>query len=625
MPLTKLALRPGLATENTRYFSEAGWYEGDKIRFRAGTPESIGGWIPIANADTFLGICRTLFDWNSLGGAKLMAVGTNLKYYVETGGQYYDITPLRTTTVAGAVTFAATDGSSVITVTNLANGVVVGDFVTFSGAVSLGGNITAGVLNQEYQVVSAPNDDTFTIEATAVANASDTGDGGAAVVAAYQINVGPEIQIPLIGWSAGSWGSGTWSTSATTSVALRLWSQSNFGEDLVFGPRTGAMYYWDASGGLNSRAVALDTLLGASDVPVIQNVILVSDVSRFVFAFGTNDYGSATLDPMLIRWSDQESAANWTPAVTNQAGSVRLSKGSKILTAVQSRQSILVFTDGAVYSLQYLGAPIVWGAELVADGVTCMAPNVVAVASNVTFWMGLDKFYVFDGNVATLNCDVRKHVFNDINLLQRDQFFAGTIEQYNEVWWFYCSANSTAIDRYVVYNYVEKLWYFGTMGRTAWIDAKISSFPSAATYDHTIVQHENGVDDNTNGTAVALNSYVESSEWDIEDGDSFVFIRRALPDVTFRGSTSGTSPQLTMTIKPMKNSGSGYNDPQSIGGSPSATVTRTAQAPIEEFTGQVFVRVRGRQFVLRYEANQLGTAWQSGALRVDVKKDGTRG
>ena len=623
--LTKLQLRPGIQKENTRYYSESGWYECDKIRFRAGTPESIGGWQPIASATTFLGVCRSLFDWNTLGGANLMAVGTNLKYYLETGGAYYDITPLRLTTAAGDVTFAATNGSAVITVTDTANGVVIGDFVTFSGAVSLGGNITAAVLNREYQVVSVPTVNTYTFVATATANASDVGNGGASVVGAYQINVGPEIQIPLVGWSAGAWGSGTWGVGGTSPVAIRIWSQSNFGEDLIFGPRSGAMYYWDVSSGVTSRAVALSSLGGASDVPIIQNEILVSDVSRFVFAFGTNEIGSATLDPMLIRWSDQEDAVNWTPSATNQAGSLRLSKGSQIFTAMQSRQAILVFTDGAVYSLQYLGAPAVWGSELVADGVTVMAPNVVAIASNVTFWMGIDKFYVFDGNATTLNCDVRRYVFDDINLLQRDQFFAGTNEQFNEVWWFYCSSGSIVVDRYVVYNYLEKIWYYGNMGRTAWIDVGNTSFPSAATYDNTVVQHENGVNDNTTGTDLPINSYIESSEWDIGDGDSFTFIRRALPDVTFRGSDVDSTPQLTMTIKPMRNSGSGFNDPQSLGGSPSAPVVRIAQAPIEEFTGQVFVRVRGRQFVLRYEAYQLGMAWQTGALRVDIAKDGRRG
>jgi hypothetical protein len=622
--LTKLVLKSGIQKENTRYYNESGWYECDKIRFRAGTPESIGGWLPVAGARTFLGICRSLFDWNTLGGAKIMTVGTNLKYYLETGGAYYDITPLRATTAAGDVTFAATNGSAVITVTDTANGVVIGDFVTFSGAVSLGGNITADVLNKEYQVVSVPNLNTYTFVATATANASDVGDGGVAVVGAYQINVGPEIQIPLVGWSAGSWGIGTWGVGGTSPVTLRLWSQSNFGEDLIFGPRSGGIFYWDPNSGVTSRAVALSSLPGASDVPLVQNRLLVSDVSRFVFAFGTNEIGSATLDPMLIRWSNQEDAVNWTPSVVNQAGSLRLSKGSQIFSVIQSRQAILVFTDSAVYSLQYLGAPAVWGSELVADGITVMAPNVVAVASNVTYWMGIDKFYVFDGNATTLNCDVRRHVFDDINLLQRDQFFAGTVEQFNEVWWFYCSSGSNVVDRYVIYNYLEKIWYYGNMGRTAWLDVCNCAFPNAATYNHTIVQHENGVNDNTNGTSLPIHSYIESTEWDVGDGDSFTFIRRALPDVTFRGSDAGSSPQLTMTLKPMKNSGSGFNNPQSVGGSPSAPVVRIAQAPIEEFTGQVFVRVRGRQFVLRYEANQLGMAWQTGALRVDVVKDGRR-
>jgi hypothetical protein len=623
--LTKLVLKPGINRENTRYYNESGWYECDKIRFRAGTPESIGGWVPIANATTFQGVCRALFDWNTLGGAKLMAIGTNLKYYIETGGLYYDITPIRSTTAAGDVTFSATNGSNVITVTDVANGVLIGDFVTFSGAVSLGGNITADVLNQEYQVTSKADANTYTFVATATANASDTGDGGAATIGAYQINVGPEIQVPLVGWGSGTWGSGTWSESANSPVALRIWSQSNYGQDLIFGPRGGGLYYWSVFSGLTSRAVALSSLPGASDVPLVQNVTLVSDTSRFVFAFGTNEIGSPTMDPMLIRWSDQEDAANWTPSATNQAGSVRLSKGSRILTAIQSRQEILVFTDNAVYGLQYLGAPIVWGSQLLGDGITCMAPNVVVVASNVTYWMGIDKFYKYDGNATTLPCDVRRYVFDDINLLQREQFFGGAVEQFNEVWWFYCSRNSNIVDRYVVYNYLENIWYYGNMSRTAWLDACNCAFPNAATYAHTIVQHENGVDDNIDGNPLPIYSYIESAEWDVGDGDSFTFIRRILPDVTFRNSTEGTAPQLTMTIKPMKNSGSGFNDPQSLGGSPSALVTRIAQAPIEEFTGQVFVRVRGRQFVLRYEANKLGTAWQAGATRADFIKDGRRG
>lgn len=623
MPVQKLTFKPGINRENTRYYNEAGWYECDKIRFRQGTPEIIGGWIPIS-ASTFQGVCRSLFDWVTLSGLNLKGIGTNLKFYLENGGLYYDITPIRATTTAGDVTFAATDGSNIITVTDVDHGAVTGDFVTYSGAVSLGGNVTALVLNKEYQVTTVVDADTYQITLSVTANASDVGDGGAAVIGAYQVNVGPEIQVPLTGWGAGTWGSGTWGTSSPSPNALRIWSQSNFGEDLVFAPNKGGIYYWDTSSGLTTRGVALSSLPGASDVPTIQEFILVSDISRFVFAFGCNELGSAAQDNMLVRWSDQEDATNWTPAPTNQAGGIRLSKGSRIVAAIQSRQEVLVFTDSAVYGLQYLGAPEVWGAQLVADGVTCMSRNAVTVASNVTYWMGIDKFYRFDGNATTLRCDIRKYIFSDINMSQRDQFFSGSVEEFNEVWWFYCSANSTVIDRYAVYNYLEEIWYYGTMGRTAWLDACNCAYPNAATYDYTIVQHENGIDDNTNGTPRAIDAYIESSEWGVESGDDFVFIRRVLPDITFNGSTTG-SPQATLTIKPMKNSGSGFNNPTSVGGNSNATVTRIATAPIEQFTGQVFIRVRGRQFVMRLESNQLGATWQMGAMRVDVKPDGKRG
>ena len=623
MPLIKLQLKPGLNRENTRYQQESGWYECDKIRFRAGTPETIGGWQRFSSY-TFLGVCRSLWNWVTLGGANLIGVGTNLKFYIQNGGLYYDITPIRATTT-GTATFAATNGSAVLTVTDAANGCVIGDFVTFSSAVSLGGNITAAVLNKEYQVVTKPTANTYTIVATATANASDVGNGGASVVAAYQINVGPEIQIPLTGWGAGTWGSGTWGVGTASVNSIRLWSQSNFGEDLIFGPRGGEIYYWDASSGLTVRGVLLSSLAGASDVPTKQNIVMVSDVSRFVLAFGANDVGSATQNPMLIRWSDQEDPINWTAAPTNQAGSLILSHGSEIVAAAQTRQEIVVFTDMSVYSLQYLGPPAVWGATLLADGISIIGPNAVAVASGVTYWMGIDKFYKYDGSVATLRCDLRQYVFSDINLSQAYQAFSGINEAFNEVWWFYCSANSTIVDKYVIYNYLEDIWYYGTMERTAWIGADVSDYPVAATYDYNLVNHEVGVDNVQTATPEPINAYIETAEWDVGDGDHFTFIRRVLPDVTFRASTGALTPQLTLTIKPMKNAGSGFNSPLSEGGNSAAPVVRIAQAPIEEFTGQVFIRVRGRQFVLRYESDQLGTAWQAGATRVDVKQDGRRG
>jgi len=623
MPLIKLQLKPGLNRENTRYQQETGWYECDKIRFRAGTPETIGGWQQIS-ANTFLGICRSLWNWITLGGANLIGVGTNLKFYIQNGGLYYDITPIRVTTT-GTATFAATSGSSTLTVTDAANGCVIGDFVTFSGAVSLGGAITATVLNKEYQVVTKPTANTYTINVGVNATGADVGNGGASVVAAYQVNVGPEIQIPLTGWGAGTWGSGTWGVGTSSANSLRVWSQSNFGEDLIFAPRGGQIYYWDAGTGLSARGVLLSSLAGATDVPTKQNLVMVSDVSRFVLAFGANDVGSATQNPMLIRWSDQEDPTNWTAAPTNQAGGLILSHGSEIVTAVQTRQEIVVFTDMSVYSLQYLGPPAVWGATLLADGISVIGPNAVAVASGVTYWMGLDKFYKYDGNVTTLRCDLRQYVFSDINLSQNYQAFGGINEAFNEVWWFYCSANSTAVDRYVIYNYLEDIWYYGTMDRTAWIGADVSNYPVAATYSYNLVNHEVGVDDAVTATPEPINAYIETAEWDVGDGDHFTFIRRVLPDVTFRASTGALTPQLTMTIKPMKNSGSGFNSPLSQGGDASADVVRIAQAPIEEFTGQVFIRVRGRQFILRYESDQLGTAWQAGATRVDVKQDGRRG
>jgi hypothetical protein len=629
MPLKKLTLRPGVNKENTRYTNENGWYECDKVRFRQGTPEKIGGWAPLS-ASTFQGICRSLSNWITLANINLLGVGTNLKFYVEQGGIYNDITPLRTTVTINNNPFALT-ASTTVTVTDTAHGCTTGDFVTFSGAVDIGGagppvtNVTASVLNQEFQV-TVVDANTYTIQISVVPNATAIAaspGGGAAVVAAYQIPIGPAVAIPLSGWGAGAWGSGSWGLTSTSGSALRLWSQSNFGEDLIFGPRGGNLYYWDASAGVSTRAVALSSLSGANGVPTVQNFIAVSDISRFVFAFACNEIGSSVQDPLLIRWSDQESATDWTPAATNQAGSLRLSFGSEIVAAIQTRQEIVVFTDSALYSLQYLGAPEVWGAQLLGDNISIESQNAVAIGSGVVYWMGVDKFYKYDGRVNTLKCDLRRHVFGDINQDQGSQIFAGTSEGFNEVWWFYCSAGSTTINRYVVYNYLEEIWYYGTMERTAWLDSGLLDFPIAATYHKNIVLHENGVDDNVTGTPVAINAYIESAEFDIEDGQNFGFIWRMLPDVTFTGSTT-SNPSLNMTLIPMKGSGSGFNTPQSLGGSSSAAVTRTATVPIEQFTNIVYIRVRGRQLIMKAESTGLGVTWQLGSPRIDVRPDGRR-
>jgi hypothetical protein len=621
MPLKKLQQKAGVNRENTRYTSENGYYVSDKIRFRQGTPEKIGGWQRISST-IFQGVCRSLWNWVTLGGQNLLSVGTNLKYYIESGGAYNDITPLRVTPPATLANnpFATTSGSTTVVVTDATGGYINGDFVTFSGATAVAGL----TLNGEYQLSTiGASTTTYEITAASAANATTTG-GGAAVVAAYQVNVGTAFAIPLVGWGAGAWGSGTWGIGSASTNQMRIWSQANFGEDLIFAPNGGQIYIWEANTSLTTRGVLISSLAGASSVPTVQNFILISDSSRFTFAFGCNDYGSADQNPTLIRWSDQEDYLEWFPAATNQAGSLQLSHGSKIVTALQSRQEILVWTDSSLYSMQYQGPPAVWGAQLLADNISIAGPNACAIASGVTYWMGIDKFYKYDGRTQTLRCDLRQYIFQDINLEQAAQIFASTNEGFNEVWFFYCSANSFTIDKYVTYNYAEDVWAYGTMARTAWLDSALRQHPMAATYSYNIVFHEQGNDDNETGTTLPINAVIETTEFDIDDGDHFGFVWRIVPDITFRGSDTA-SPQVTMTLIPMQNSGSGYNSPISLGGNSDATIVRTATVPIEQFTGQVYVRVRGRQMIMKVESNQLGCAWQLGSPRIDIKQDGRRG
>jgi hypothetical protein len=692
MALKKLTLKPGVNKENTRYTNENGWYVSDKMRFRQGTPEKIGGWERISS-NIFQGVCRSLWNWVTLGFLNLIGVGTNLKFYIESGGAYNDITPIRSTVTINANPFTG-NGTTTVTVTDTAHGAITGDFVTFSGATGA----YAATYNAEFQITFVDaNSYTISTAPTVIAAGST---GGSSVIAAYQLNVGPEYVVPLVGWGAGSWGAGTWGNGGTSLSSIRLWSQNNFGEDLIFAPRGGGIYYWDAQIGVanltttitiatpavltaslrNGTAVILNTtgalptglavgtvyyvvgstgttcnlsatfggaaiattgsqsgtqsfsarginitqLGGASDCPTVQNTIFVADVSRFVFAFGCNDYGSTVQDPMLVRWSDQESVTNWTPSATNQAGSVRLSHGSEIVTVVQTRQEIVVFTDSALYSLQYQGPPVVWSSQLLGDNTSIIGPNAAVIASGVVYWMGIEKFYKYDGRVQTLRCDLLRHIFQDINLAQASQVFAGTNEGFNEVWWFYCSAGSTTVDLYAIYNYTEDVWSYGSLGRTAWLDSGLRNHPLAATYSYNLVDHEQGNDDNVNGTPAAISAIISSTEFDIDDGDHFGFVWRMLPDITFRGSDAA-SPQVTMTLIPMQNAGSGYNNPISVGGNSSATVTRTSTSVIEQFTGQVYVRVRGRQMIIQIESNQLGCAWQLGSPRIDIKQDGRRG
>jgi hypothetical protein len=664
-----------------------------------------------------------MWNWLNLSGYNLLALGTNLKYYIQngTGGNVYDVTPIRVTTSAGDVTFAASTGSPIITVTDPGHGAQAGDFVTFSGAVSLGGNITAAVLNAEFQITTYISSNQYTITASVNAAAGDSGTGGSSVVGAYQITTGNDIFTQNVGWGAGTWGgivlgtatnqlngainnavttitvdsttafsaagnilidsenisytsknstqflgctrglSGTGSGAAASHAdnatvvqsttftgwgspapagqgigeQLRLWSQSNFGEDLVFNPRGGALYYWANSaspntfnrGQLLGPSATVVTKSGSisidSSCPTIANIVMVSDSSRFVLAFGCTDYGSAIQNPMLIRWSDQESIATWAPAITNQAGSYQLSDGSQIVAAIQTRQEILVITDSAIYSMQYLGPPYVWGFQLMGNNISIMGPNAVATANNVTYWMGTDKFYMYSGRVETLPCSLRQYVYNDINLSQQFQFFASTNEGYNEIWWFYCSANSTTIDRYVIFNHLERTWYYGTLARTYWLDSPLRATPMAAGYNGQLIYHENGNDDGTTNPATPITAYVQSSDFDIGDGHNFGLVTRIIPDVTFDGSTVN-NPSLDFTVRPRQFPGTNY------GNSDSPTVTSADNYQnqryytVQQFTEQVFVRVRGRQMAFRIVSNDLGVAWQLGVPRIDTRPDGRR-
>lgn len=695
MPLQKILFKPGVNRENTRYTTEGGWYQSDKVRFRQGTPEKIGGWSRLSS-NTFLGVCRSLWNWITLQNFNLLGVGTNLKFYLELGGVYNDITPIRASAVLSNP-FATTNLSTTVTVTDAAHGAVTGDYVTFNNVATVGGLD----LNGEYALTYV-DANTYTIVSATQATSTVAAGGGTAVQAIYEINVGLPYEIPLTGWGAGAWGAGSWGNGGTSTSALRLWSQSNYGEDLILGFRGSPIYYWDASIGVTPtaftvtiaspavvttsltlvngtpvvltstgypselptglsagtiyyvknvsgftfnlsatsggaaitttgtqsgthyilpNAVPVTSMTGATDVPIIQNFIFVSDVSRFVFAFGCNQQGETTQDPMLIRWSDQESVVDWAPSITNQAGFVRLSHGTEIITAIQTRQEIVVWTDSTIYSLQYLGPPYVWGVQLLGDNISILGQNSVAQASGVVYWMGTDKFYSYDGRVNTLNCDLRKYVYQDINLSQNQQCFASTNEGFNEVWFFYCSANSISVDKYVVYNYQEKIWYYGTLGRTAWLDSGLRDYPIAATYNYNIVNQEYGNDNDETGTPLAIDAYISSSEFDIGDGHNFGFVWRVLPDLTFSGSENAPTPQVTLTLYGMQNSGTGTGTPVAANVS---QLTGAQYTITEGFTGQVYTRLRGRQMIFKVGSNQLGTAWQLGAPRIDIRPDGRR-
>jgi hypothetical protein len=710
MPLQKLQFRPGVNREGTTLSNEGGWYDCDKIRFRSGYPEKIGGWqrdggaiyataptgtlasggtstsaTVTAGTGSYWGIAKALWNWINLTGYNLLAVGTNLKYYIQnsSGGAYNDVTPIRLTNTATASAFTTatstnSGGYTTITITDAGHAAQANDFVNISSVSGAVNGVTAAQLTGEFQIVTYVSSSQYTIRVAGTATSSST--PAVSGTFNYQLTTGNTTFTYGTGWGAGGWSGVTTGYSSTgwgspapaglgIGVQLRLWSQSNYGEDLIFNPRGAAMYYWanNASPNVYDRGQIIKaatnvvtksgTFTPDATCPSIVNYVLVSDASRFTFAFGCNDptgvYATVAQDPMQVRWSDQNTVATWIPAITNQAGGIRLSHGSTIITAIQTRQEILVLTDSAIYSLQYLGAPYVWGNQLLADNISIVSPNAVSVVNNVTYWMGADKFYMYSGRVETLPCALRQYIYGNINLAETFQIHSGTNEGYNEIWWFYPSITGTTsdgdngtgtagspnvlIDRYVIYNHLERTWYYGTMNgttvrpRTAWLDSPLRAEPTAAigynssgSYTNgAIVYHETTVDNNETSTPVAINSYVQSSDFDIGDGHNFGFVWRLIPDLTFDGSTVA-APTANFTVRPRNFPGTNYgtsNAPSVI--SANSYVTQTTYN-IQQFTQQVYVRIRGRQMAFKISSTDLGTQWQLGAPRIDVRPDGRR-
>ena len=641
MPLTKLQFRPGVNRETTSYTNEGGWFNSDKVRFRSGLPEKIGGWQK--NGDnSFLGTARSLHTWVNLSGTKLTGVGTSLKLYINQGGEFYDVTPLRSTTAAGDVTFSATNGSSVITVTDTSHGAAQNDFVTFSGAASLGGNITANVLNQEYQITEIVDANSYKISARAAsttiksitvdgqisasavtANSSDTGNGGSSVVGKYQINTGLTNVVTGTGWGAGTWGGGTWGTASALTVVntLRIWTQDNFGEDLLSCVRDGGIFFWDTSADVlgTDRVTALASLAGAdAETPTIAKQVLVSDRDRHVIVFGCDGETSiGTQDPLLIRFSSQESLTTWKAETTNTAGELRISSGSEIITAVETKSQILVFTDVSVHSLQFLGPPFTFGVSQISENTTIMGPMSAKAVDDAVFWMGFEDFYVYNGQVQKLPCTVRSYVFNDFNSNQSEKVTAALNSSNSEVWWFYPSSSSTEIDRYVIYNYEERVWYFGTLPRTVWLDRGVNNFPLAASTDGYLYDHENGLNAGSTNPPTPMTSFIESSQLSIGEGNDFVFLSRLIPDITFDGSVTN-GPSADFTLQARNFPGGQYLQTKD------SEVVQSATTPVEQFTEQAFVRLRGRSFALKVQSNSVDMQWRLGTARVDARQDGRR-
>jgi hypothetical protein len=616
MPLQKLQFRPGVVTDVTGYTNDGGWRDSNLVRFRFGFPQSVGGWEKIAAHLQFLGSCRSMLNWITLAGSNLLGLGTNLKYYIERGEEYFDITPLRAT-VTLSNPFTATSGLSTINVYDVAHGCLNGDFVTFSGAVGLGGNITAAVLNKEFEVTYVDVDN-YTITVSATANGSDTGNGGSSVVAAYQINTGLDTQVGGNGWGAGTWGRGTWGSAATVSVGntLRLWSQDNYGEDLIYCVRNGGIYYWYADTGLSVRGVSLSSLSTDPQTPNIAIQVMVSDRDRHVLAFGSNYGGDTAQDPLIIRFSSQEDPFTWTSTATNTAGDLRLGSGSAIIRAVETKREIVVFTDLAAYSLQFIGPPYTFGLQQLAAGISVAGFNGFAAVDDTIFWMGKSAFYVYSGKVDNIPCPVNNYVFGDFNFSQADKVFAVPNSEYGEVTWYYPSADSDENDLYVTYNYADKVWTYGVLARTAMLDRGVRLYPIGAGVDRYLYNHEYGLNDGSTTPPSPLNAYIESSPMDIGEGDRFSFVRRILPDVSFVNSNN--TPQLNMILKTQNYPGSNYQSGSDSG------IYQTAVVPVQQFTPVKDIRLRGRSVIFRIESDRVGTRWILGSPRLEVQPDGRR-
>ena len=619
MPLIPIKFKPGINRDVTSYTNEGGWYECDKIRFRQGLPQKIGGWVKYS-LNTYIGTCRQLFNWVTTFQDNFLALGTEKKVYIETAGIFNDITPLRDTTSAGDVTFAATNGSTTITVTDTAHGAQVGDYVTFSGAVTLGGTITATILNAEHTVVSVPTANTYTITVSVAANASDTGNGGAAVIGYYQISPGYATTTLGVGWGTSTWGRSVWGSGATPGFALggRTWWFDNFDNDLVFNNQEdgfGVPYIWqrgtvaNPNTSLATRGIPLADLGGASDVPDYVGQLLVSQNDKHLLAFGATPYGGGTFDPLLIRWASQDAPEDWTPEVTNSAGFIRVSRGSQIMRAFATRQEILVFTETGLHSLQFTGTADVFALQELNSNISIMSSRAVVTANGVVFWMGHDKFYMYSGRVETLPTTLWKEVFENFNHGAHDAVVAGSNEGFNEVWWLYPSGTSTDPDKYVVFNYEERIWYYGTLDRTAWLDSGLREYPQAVNGGY-IYNHEYGIDDD----GAAMDAYIESAVFDLGDGEQFMLSRRLIPDINFSTSTAAT-PEVDVSLKTRSFPGNGLTN---------EGTERVVRSTATTHTPQVFMRGRGRSAAIRIESNDAGVQWQLGVPRLDVRPDGKR-